>query len=86
MPEPSMGNTPLYYAIESYGYIYGTPKPIELRNDFCSDDVPQAHFKAVIQSLIDRGADVNHAGKYDGQSIPAIAAALQVTDLLPKSN
>ena len=82
MPETSMGNTPLYYAVESYGYIFGTPDPIELSyNSVCSDQVSKEHFEGVIRGFIAQGANTHHAGYYE-QSIPKIATELKVTHLL----
>jgi hypothetical protein len=76
-----MFNTPLYYAVEAYGSIYGTPDPIILRNDFCSDDIAKDRFQATIKSLIQKGARVNHVGHY-GDSIQKVARDLKVTDVL----
>jgi hypothetical protein len=81
MPEASENNTPLFYAVKAYGSIYGTPDPIELRNDFCSEDAPQAPFVALIKTLIQRGADINHVGSYGAGSPQDVARDLKVTEL-----
>jgi len=78
--------TPLYYAVEGYGTVWGTVTAADdsyKLEPSCQKDVPQAVLASLVQQLISKGANIDRVSNstYD---IRTVAAEYKVQDLLKK--
>jgi hypothetical protein len=74
--------TPLFYAVQAYGLIYGKSSPVPLR-ETCFNPAREPEFRGLVKQLLDRGADPTYQAGLGG-TIQSVAKENQVEFLLQK--
>ncbi len=74
------GVSPLLLATEAYGTLFGTPDPIELKDESCAQNHTEEKLRKIISTLVRKGADPLEKGP-NGKSAVELANDLNVSQL-----